>query len=60
MPMPGIEVGDIGTKVGYNSMDNGYLSFNHYRIPRENLLSRFIYVDESGNIETRGDPRGIY
>ena len=25
---PGIEVGDVGTKLGYNTVDNGYLSFN--------------------------------
>ena len=24
-PLPGVEVGDIGTKLGYNSIDNGYL-----------------------------------
>lgn len=28
MPFPNIEVGDIGTKLGYNTVDNGYLSFN--------------------------------
>jgi len=28
LPLTGIDVGDIGTKMGYNSMDNGYLSFN--------------------------------
>lgn len=27
-PYQGIEVGDIGTKLGYNIIDNGYLSFN--------------------------------
>lgn len=25
---PGLEIGDVGTKLGYNSHDNGYLSFN--------------------------------
>ena len=44
-PLPGVEVGDIGTKLGYNSMDNGYLLFTNVRIPRENLLSRLAYVD---------------
>ena len=24
---PGLEIGELGTKLGYNSMDNGYLSF---------------------------------
>ena len=41
----GVEAGDIGPKIGYNTMDNGYLSFDNYRIPRENLLSRLSYVD---------------
>lgn len=27
-PLPGIECGDIGMKVGYNPKDNGYLKFN--------------------------------
>lgn len=34
--LPGIDVGDVGTKLGYAAMDNGYLSFDHVRIPREN------------------------
>ena len=60
VPFPGIEVGDIGTKLGYNAMDNGYLSFNQYRTPRENLLSRFVHVDVQGNFEVKGDPRAMY
>jgi len=60
MPLRGIEVGDIGTKLGYNGMDNGYLGFEHFRVPRENLLSKFVYVDEQGNFEIRGDPRAMY
>ena len=59
-PLPGVEVGDIGTKLGYNSMDNGYLLFTNVRIPRENLLSRLAYVDAQGNFEARGDPRALY
>jgi alkylation response protein AidB-like acyl-CoA dehydrogenase len=38
LPLPGIEVGDIGEKMGYNSMDNGFLRFDKVRIPRENML----------------------
>lgn len=33
-PLPGVTVGDIGPKWGYHSKDNGYLAFNHVRIPR--------------------------
>lgn len=34
----GIEVGDMGTKLGFNSKDNGFIRFKDYRIPRENLV----------------------
>ena len=44
-PLPGIIIGDIGTKFGsgaYNTMDNGFLGFNHVRIPRNQMLMRFV------------------
>ena len=43
--LPGITVGDIGMKFGsraYNSMDNGVLRFDHVRIPRNQMLMRFV------------------
>ena len=57
---PGIEVGDIGTKLGFKSSDNGYLSFNQYRIPRDHLLSRFVGVNREGVFETKGNPRILF
>ncbi len=44
LPLPGIKVGDIGPKFGYNGVDNGYLSFNHVRVPLDNMLMRFSKV----------------
>ncbi|TGJ80265.1 hypothetical protein E0Z10_g8505 [Xylaria hypoxylon] len=44
-PLPNIHVGDIGPKFGYNTMDNGFLLFNHIKIPHINMLSRFSGVD---------------
>ena len=41
LPLPGIKVGDIGPKFGYNGVDNGFLSFNHVRVPLDNMLMRF-------------------
>jgi len=41
-PLPGVELGDVGPKLGYNSIDNGFLRLDHVRVPRENLLSRFL------------------
>lgn len=28
LPLKGVKVGDIGTKLGYNSKDNGFLMFD--------------------------------
>ncbi|KAI8060774.1 acyl-CoA dehydrogenase/oxidase C-terminal [Gongronella butleri] len=43
-PLPGITVGDIGPKFGFNSVDNGFLMFDHYRIPHVSFLAKFSKV----------------
>nr|XP_054748420.1 peroxisomal acyl-coenzyme A oxidase 1-like [Lytechinus pictus] len=48
LPHPGVELGDIGPKFGYNNIDNGFLRFNHYRIPRENMCMRHSQVMPDG------------
>ena len=60
MPCKGIQVGDIGPKLGYNTKDNGWLIFNQVRIPRTNMLCKFAYIDEEGSLEIRGNPKAIY
>lgn len=40
MPLPGIKVGDIGLKLGFNTANNGFLGFDNYRIPREAMLMK--------------------
>jgi acyl-CoA oxidase len=59
-PLPGIEIGDIGPKYGYPHKDNGYMMFDHFRVPRSAILSRYINVQKDGNIEIKGDPRVAY
>lgn len=46
--LPGVETGDIGPKIGYNNMDNGFARFDNVRIPRRNMAMRFATVDEDG------------
>ena len=58
--MPGVEVGDIGAKLGYNSIDNGYLLFKNYRVPRSALLCRFAEITKEGDFELKSDPRMLY
>ena len=58
--LPGLEVGELGSKLGYNVMDNGYLSFDNCRIRRTDMLSRFVHIDKDGSFELKGDPRTLY
>ncbi|XP_052764216.1 peroxisomal acyl-coenzyme A oxidase 1-like isoform X2 [Mya arenaria] len=47
-PMPGVTLGDIGNKLGYEGMDNGFLMFNNYRVPRDAMLMRYAKVERDG------------
>ena len=51
--LPGVMTGDIGPKIGYNNMDNGYATFNNVRIPRRNMAMRFASVDEYGKYHSK-------
>uniref|UniRef100_A0A8R1DXR3 Acyl-coenzyme A oxidase n=1 Tax=Caenorhabditis japonica TaxID=281687 RepID=A0A8R1DXR3_CAEJA len=46
--LKGITVGDIGPKLSFNAIDNGFLGFDNYRIPRTNLLMRHSRVEPDG------------
>ncbi|KAG0654017.1 fatty-acyl coenzyme A oxidase [Maudiozyma exigua] len=46
---PGIVIGDIGTKMGRDGIDNGWIQFNNVVIPKENMLCRFVQVENNGN-----------
>ena len=58
--LPGLEVGDIGAKFGYATKDNGFLRFHHYRIPRENMLSKYASVSKTGEFKQKGNPKIAY
>ena len=55
-----MEVGDIGSKLGYNSIDNGYLMFTNVKVPRNAMLARFAEITKVGNFELKSDPRMLY
>ncbi len=46
--LPGVTIGDCGEKAGLQGVDNGRLTFDHVRIPRDNLLDRYAQVAADG------------
>lgn len=46
--LPGVEVGDIGPKMGYHGVDNGFLRFDHVKVPRDAMLMRYSSITEDG------------
>uniref|UniRef100_A0AAV1TQA9 Acyl-coenzyme A oxidase n=1 Tax=Peronospora matthiolae TaxID=2874970 RepID=A0AAV1TQA9_9STRA len=60
MPLPGIEVGDIGPKVGFNAVDNGYCAFHKIRVPRENMLMRYAKVLPDGTFVKPQSDKLVY
>jgi len=47
-PAPGVTIEDCGAKEGLNGVDNGRITFDHVRVPREDLLNRFADVSPEG------------
>lgn len=52
MPLPGIILGDCGKKEGLDGIDNGFIIFSNFRIPKANLLNRFSNINDDGKFET--------
>jgi acyl-CoA oxidase len=47
-PSPGVSIEDCGHKAGLNGVDNGRLSFDDVRVPRDALLDRYGQVAADG------------
>ncbi|KAJ7153204.1 peroxisomal oxidase [Mycena filopes] len=52
--LPGRTIGDIGPKAlnGFATTDNGFARFDHVRIPKLNMLSKFAGVTDAGEYVT--------
>ena len=53
--MEGVESGDIGRKLGYNSKDNGFMRFTNFRVPKISLLGKYLKITSNGTVEQTGD-----
>jgi len=56
----GIKIGEIGTKLGMNATNNGFLGFENVRIPREHMLMKNSQVREWGGERERKRERNIH
>ncbi|XP_065543503.1 peroxisomal acyl-coenzyme A oxidase 2 isoform X2 [Lathamus discolor] len=57
---PGITAGDIGPKMSFEHIDNGYLMLQNVRVSRENMLSKFCEVQPDGTYVRRGSQQINY
>jgi len=58
--MRGVKTGDMGPKLGYHGKDNGWATFDKVRIPRDQMLQKFVQVDREGTFSIEGDLREMY
>ncbi|CAH1639482.1 unnamed protein product [Spodoptera littoralis] len=56
MPLPGVKVGEIGPKMGFQTANNGFLGFDHFRIPRRSMLMKNAQVLKDGTyVKSKND-----
>ncbi|KAJ2380937.1 fatty-acyl coenzyme A oxidase, partial [Coemansia sp. RSA 2603] len=48
--MPGVNIGDLGKKMGRDQIDNGWIRFTHVRIPRSHMLMKHTKVTRTGEV----------
>ena len=60
MPLPGIQCGDLGPKMGHSTTNNGWCTFDNVRIPRDQMLMKYVKVDRDGAFSIVDDVRNLY
>mmetsp|Transcript_37 Transcript_37/g.48 ORF Transcript_37/g.48 Transcript_37/m.48 type:complete len:671 (+) Transcript_37:37-2049(+) len=54
--LPGVEAGDIGPKMGFTAVDNGFLILKGVHIPRRYMAMKYTKVDREGNYSKANSP----
>uniref|UniRef100_A0A0K8UT49 Acyl-coenzyme A oxidase n=1 Tax=Bactrocera latifrons TaxID=174628 RepID=A0A0K8UT49_BACLA len=60
LPEPGVDVGEIGPKLGVNGVNNGFLGLKHVRIPRTQMLMKNAQVRPNGSFVKGPEPLLTY
>lgn len=59
-PEPGVDVGEIGPKLGVNGVNNGFLGLQNVRIPLNQMLSKHNQVLANGTFVKGPEPLMLY
>ncbi|XP_050555124.1 probable peroxisomal acyl-coenzyme A oxidase 1 [Spodoptera frugiperda] len=59
-PLPGIKLGEIGAKLGFNTVNNGFLGFDQHRIPRNRMLMKNAQVLKDGTFKRSPNSKLTY
>ena len=51
--VPGMMIGDCGTKMGQNGVDNGWVMFSAMKVTKDALLDKFSWIDENGKFKSK-------
>lgn len=51
-PLPGIELGDLGPKLGDGANDTGFMRLENVRIQRNHMFGRYNWVTKDGKLKT--------
>jgi acyl-CoA oxidase len=43
-----VEIGDVGLKNGCDGIDNGWMMFDKYKVPKSRLLNKYADVLDDG------------
>ncbi|KAJ8736597.1 hypothetical protein PYW08_007253 [Mythimna loreyi] len=60
MPLPGIKLGEIGAKLGFTTVNNGFLGFEHHRIKRDRMLMKNAQVLKDGTFKKSPNSKLTY
>lgn len=48
--LPGVSIGDIGSKMGRDAIDNGWIQFSNVEIPKDYMLQKFTSIEADGTV----------
>lgn len=58
--VPGVIAGDCGPKMGAHGIDNGFLVFDNFRVPKDALLDRFCEMKPDGTYHSDMEPDVLF